>query len=268
MIYIGTAGWSIPKESRSKFPSSDSLLEAYAGVFNAVEINSSFYRPHQAKTYRRWAEGVPKEFRFSVKIPKVITHERRLKDSNELLKEFLDGCKNLGENLGPLLLQMPPSLAYEASVVATFLRNFRELFEGEVVVEPRHWTWFESEAIKVLQDHDMNLVEADPPVGQANAEDASGAVGYHRLHGAPHIYYSNYDKNFLDKLWDNLYSETVEAQKTVWCIFDNTALGHATENAFYLRSYIESMLKNVGRGPAGLLAYDKGKENAASDAGF
>src|ERR687894_400456 len=88
-IRIGTSGWSIPKAHDAPFRASGNHLERYASVFNAVEINSSFYRPHRPATYERWAASVPEEFRFAVKIPKAIPHERRLKEAGDLMGHFL-----------------------------------------------------------------------------------------------------------------------------------------------------------------------------------
>src|SRR6476620_9198879 len=88
-VYVGCAGWSIPKEHAGRFPAGGSHLERYAGRFNAVEINSSFYRPHRPETYARWAASVPESFQFAVKIPKEMTHTRRLRDVADPLARFL-----------------------------------------------------------------------------------------------------------------------------------------------------------------------------------
>src|SRR5882757_510271 len=80
-VWIGCAGWSIPTHLADRFPATGTHLERYASRFNAVEINSSFYRPHQTKTYSRWADSTPADFRFSVKLPQEITHRRRLVDA-------------------------------------------------------------------------------------------------------------------------------------------------------------------------------------------
>ena len=102
-IRIGTAGWSIPKEHAAAFPVAGSHLERYGAVFNAVEINSSIYRPHRTATYERWAASVPEDFRFAIKVPKAITHERRLKDVGDLLYRFLSEAGGLGPKLGQLV---------------------------------------------------------------------------------------------------------------------------------------------------------------------
>src|SRR6476661_8928978 len=116
-IYVGVAGWPIPKPHAGLFPVEGSHLKRYAGRFNAVEINSSFYRPHRPATYARWAASVPADFRFAVKVPKVATHERRLVDVNDVLDSFLAEATQLGERLGPLLVQLPPSLSFSADIV-------------------------------------------------------------------------------------------------------------------------------------------------------
>src|SRR3954469_14763579 len=105
-LRIGTAGWSIPKEHAAPFPTTGSHLERYGAVFNAVEINSSFYRPHRRATYERWAASVPADFRFAVKVPKAVTHEHRLKDVGDRLDRFIAEVGGLGPTRGPLLVQM------------------------------------------------------------------------------------------------------------------------------------------------------------------
>ncbi|MCF5397969.1 DUF72 domain-containing protein, partial [Pseudomonas syringae] len=95
-VYIGCAGWSLAREYWPDFPEQGSHLQRYASRFNAVEINSSFYRPHRAQTYARWAQAVPAGFRFSVKMPKLITHEHRLRECETVLTTFLSQCTALG----------------------------------------------------------------------------------------------------------------------------------------------------------------------------
>src|ERR1041385_8233570 len=106
--YIGCAGWSIPTAHARLFGDGGSMLARYATRFNAVEINSCFYRPHQRKTYQRWADSVPADFRFSVKIPKLISHELALRHSGAALDRFLGEVGGLSDKLAGVLLQMPP----------------------------------------------------------------------------------------------------------------------------------------------------------------
>jgi uncharacterized protein YecE (DUF72 family) len=109
-LRVGTAGWSVPSRYAAEIPPGGSHLERYARRLNAVEINSAFHRPHQRKTYERWARSAPAGFRFSVKLPKVMTHEQRLADCGELLDRFVAEVAGLGDKLGVLLVQLPPNL--------------------------------------------------------------------------------------------------------------------------------------------------------------
>ena len=127
---IGTAGWGIPRRHAHAFPGAGGHLERYARVLPAVEINSSFYRPHRPATYARWAASVPPGFRFAAKVPRAVTHERRLVDAAEPLARFLGEVAALGPALGPLLVQLPPSLRYDGAVAERFLGLLRGRFAG------------------------------------------------------------------------------------------------------------------------------------------
>ncbi len=118
---IGTAGWALPPDVRDRFAAGATQLERYASRFNCVEINSSFYRPHRASTYERWARTVPDDFRFALKVPKEITHVRRLVDVDDEVERFLDASAALGHKRDVLLVQLPPSFAYDDVVVPAFL---------------------------------------------------------------------------------------------------------------------------------------------------
>jgi uncharacterized protein YecE (DUF72 family) len=231
---IGTAGWSIPKQHAHAFPCTGSHLERYARALPAVEINSSFYRPHRTATYARWAASVPTDFRFAVKVPRAVTHERRLVDAAEPLAPFLDDIAALGLTLGPLLVQLPPSLRYDGTAVERFFGSLRERFAGEVVCEPRHASWFTDLAEACLSAFRVARVAADPAVVPRAAEPGgwTGLV-YIRLHGSPKMYRSAYPPEALDRTAQRLRAALDEGQ-TCWCIFDNTALGEATANALDL----------------------------------
>jgi uncharacterized protein YecE (DUF72 family) len=232
--YIGTAGWSIPRPNQADIPPGESLLARYAQVFPGVEINSTFYRPHRAAAFERWAASVPRSFRFSVKIPNTITHDQRLVGSAKLLTAFLAGVAPLGQRLGCLLVQLPPSLAFNARVARTFFTTLRKQFDGGVALEPRHTTWFVDRADRLLNDFRIARVAADPPRAEGDGEPGGWpGLAYFRLHGSPHIYVSRYDDDYLDTL-----AKTLKALRRrripTWCIFDNTTLGAATANALSL----------------------------------
>jgi uncharacterized protein YecE (DUF72 family) len=230
-IHVGTAGWSLPREAQPAFPAEGTHLERYAARLPAVEINSSFYRPHRPSTYARWAASVPPAFRFAVKVPKTITHAARLVDGEPLLDAFLAEATALGDRLGCLLVQLPPSLAFDAAVAGRFFRALRGRFDGDVAIEPRHATWFVDEAEALLRESRVARVAADPPRDPRDGVPAGWAgLVYYRLHGSPRIYYSDYDATYLATLAERLAAHA-RTGTAVWCIFDNTALGAATANA-------------------------------------
>jgi uncharacterized protein YecE (DUF72 family) len=225
---IGCAGWSIDRESAARFPAGDSHLERYAQVLNAAEINSSFYRPHQPQTYERWAASVPDDFRFSVKLPRSITHDARLAGIEELLAAFADQSAGLGAKLGCVLVQLPPSLALERTLADAFFAALGARFGCMIACEARHGSWFGDDATALLQTHGVTRVIADPPAREPGPYVPTSGAVYARLHGSPRMYYSSYDDAYLDSV------ATYVADKQAWCIFDNTASGAALSNALTL----------------------------------
>ncbi|MFY0731972.1 DUF72 domain-containing protein [Pseudomonas sp. NFX15] len=227
-IYIGCAGWSVAREHAAAFPGEGTHLQRYASRLNGVEINSSFYRPHRQQTYARWADSVPRGFRFCVKVPKQITHERRLAGCEQRLETFLAQCSGLGERLGCLLVQLPPSLAFDEAVTERFFTALREQYRGAVVLEPRHVTWASAEPVLIA--YGIAQAAVDPSrIGTDTTPRGAPGMEYWRLHGSPHLYYSPYDSQYLASLAARL--KTAAARSSVWCIFDNTASGAALSNA-------------------------------------
>jgi uncharacterized protein YecE (DUF72 family) len=229
-IYVATAGWAIPRAHAPSFPAAGTGLERYAAGLGAVEINSTFYRRHQPETFARWRASVPAGFRFAVKLPRSITHDARLAGVRPALEDFFDDVRPLGRKLGPVLVQLPPSLVYEGRRAAAFFRVLRSIHGGPVVCEPRHESWFGRGAERLLVEHDVARVLADPPqpAGAAVAGGA-GSLVYLRLHGSPHRYYSEYGDARVAEL--AAQARAAARGALVWCVFDNTASGAATGDA-------------------------------------
>lgn len=235
-VLIGCAGWALGSKDAASFPTQGSHLERYAQVFTSVEINSSFYRSHQPKTYARWADSVPDAFRFSVKMPRTITHESRLQRCEEILPGFLEEVAHLGTKLGCILVQLPPSLALRMNEAARFFSLLRTHTSVAVACEPRHASWFTSAGASVLHDAGIVLVQADPPpVAEVYDHSDDLPTLYIRLHGAPEIYYSTYSDEFIAAIAGRM-RRAHEHNGTAWCIFDNTARGAAIPNALTLMS--------------------------------
>jgi uncharacterized protein YecE (DUF72 family) len=232
---IGCAGWSIAGAVQDNFAPEGSHLERYARVLPAVEINTSFYRSHRPVTYARWRDTVPDSFRFSVKIPRVLTHELRLQKANDFLVQFTDEVSNLQEKLGCLLVQLPPSLRYDESVAGRFFDKLRTLTSVPVVCEPRHASWFEEDAAQMLAGLEVGYVIADPPAVELPVPAVDIGTLYIRLHGSPVMYRSAYSEEVLQRLYEDM-TQHMHAGKRVWCIFDNTASDAAVPDALSLLS--------------------------------
>lgn len=238
-FYIGTPGWALPRDSGREFHGTGTHLQRYSRVFNAVEINSTFRRPHKRSTYERWAAATPTGFRFSVKAPKEITHVQGLKNTREPLAHFLEEVSALGDKLGPILFQLPPSLQFDGLVAGRFLELLVGLHSGLSALEPRHESWFEKEPEKLLKKFRIARVSADPALVPSAAEPGGwGLLVYFRLHGTPHVYFSSYSADFLQNLAARILK--MAQHSMVWCIFDNTAAGAASMNAFTLTQAVSS----------------------------
>ncbi|HEX2207732.1 MAG TPA: DUF72 domain-containing protein [Longimicrobium sp.] len=231
---VGCAGWTLPREVQHRFPAGGSHLERYSVHFPAVEINSSFHRPHRPSTYARWAASVPQGFRFCAKVPKTITHQLRLLDADDAVDAFLAEAAGLGNALACLLVQLPPSLAFGAETADRFFAALRARTDVAAVCEPRHPGWFTADADALLQRWKVARVAADPArVPEAAEPGGWRGLAYYRLHGSPRVYYSAYGAAYLDALAARIRQD-VDAEREAWCIFDNTAAGAAMANALEL----------------------------------
>jgi uncharacterized protein YecE (DUF72 family) len=238
-LHIGTAGWGVPSEHAEAFPVEGSHLQRYAQRLSAVEINSSFHRLHRRAVYERWAASTPPDFRFAVKVPKTMTHENALADCATLIDLFAEQIAGLGDKLAVLLIQLPPSAALKRRTADTFFRRLRKTIDVPLVLEPRHLSWFEPKVDAWLAERRIARVAADPipkRVPRESGADAPGGwngLSYYRWHGSPRIYFSDYSTERLEALRKRVAEER-RAGRAVWCMFDNTAGGHAIGNALWL----------------------------------
>jgi uncharacterized protein YecE (DUF72 family) len=234
MARIGTAGWSIPRIHAAHFPEQGSHLERYASVFSAVEINTSFYRPHRVRTYEKWAAAAPDTFRFSVKAPKTVSHAPMSDDVAANLDALFAEVAGLAEKLGVILIQLPPKRAFVADEAASLLSAFRERTTTRIALEPRHASWFAPDADELLRSLEIARVAADPP--RAEGADRPGGwdgLIYFRLHGSPDIYRSPYGEARLGDVARSLRDATKRGREA-WCIFDNTTSYAAAGDALIL----------------------------------
>jgi uncharacterized protein YecE (DUF72 family) len=228
-IHVGCAGWAVPKALADRFPAEGSHLERYSARLPAVEINSSFRDYHLPRTYARWAAATPADFHFAVKMHQELTHVTRLEDPS-LLGPFLEPVRELGNKLGPILIQLPPSLGFDRQVARRFFTALRRRFDGGVACEPRHADWFTGEVEAFLVEFQVARVAADPARRPEGLHPAGWpGVVYYRWHGAPKIYTSSYPDAALDEIAERVTAAPATADR--WCIFNNTAEHAAAANA-------------------------------------
>ena len=178
---------------------------------------------------------MPPGFRFAVKLPKAITHERRLIDCADPIARFADEVDGLAAKRGPILVQLPPSFAFDAGVVEGFFDLIGDALAGPIACEPRHPSWFEPEADDLLAAREVARVAADPArVPAAALPGGWRGLTYARWHGSPAMYRSSYDSPALAD-----HAALASGPGERWSIYDNTTLGAATPNALALRELLE-----------------------------
>jgi uncharacterized protein YecE (DUF72 family) len=237
-IRVGLAGWSNPPAQRIARRPDQTHLSCYAAHFSCVEINSSFYRPHQGATYARWRDETPAQFRFSVKMPRSITHESHLKRCSAEIASFYEEIAHLQPKLAVVLVQLPPSLEFNGRMVRAFFKTVPRVRGTKLVCEPRHESWFTKASEDALEDAGVSRVAADP-ARFPGAEVPGGArrFAYFRWHGTPRLYYSKYTEPQLA-----IFAATIKRSKAteIWCVFDNTALHAAWDDALQFMSVLGS----------------------------
>jgi uncharacterized protein YecE (DUF72 family) len=237
-VYIGTAGWALPRIHQAHFGANGTHLERYSAVFSATEINSSFYRPHRLSTYERWAASTPEHFRFSVKAPKTVSHAIGL--ATPELDAFFAESAGLGAKLGSILIQLPPKRAFVEADARQLLSAFRDRTNCGIVLEPRHASWFTEEVNDLLVDLKVARVAADPPrAPRADIPDGWSGLTYYRLHGSPVIYRSEYGEQRLKSIAQSVLA-AMKSGSEPWCIFDNTTSYAATGDALGLLRAVDA----------------------------
>ena len=274
MIRVGTSGWAYPEWRGSWYP--DGLpqrrqLEYLAGLLPTVEINGSFYSLQRPSTYRNWFERTPDDFCFAVKGGRFITHLKRLRDPEiPLANFFASGVLALDGKLGPVLWQLPATVAFDLDLVAEFLAALprtasaaAELAERHSAALPEDRTWltvtrdrplrhaievrhesFRTEVFSdLLREHDIALVASDGGESWPYFEEITAGFGYFRLHGHTELYVSEYTEQALEG-----WAATIRnwaGQGDVYVYFDNTAAVAAPRDA----QRLDALLSRLSQSP-------------------
>jgi uncharacterized protein YecE (DUF72 family) len=183
VLWVGTSGWQYRDWRGQFYPGGlpqRQWLAHYCAGFDTVELNNSFYRLPAADAFRRWREQVGPGFCFAVKASRYLTHIKRLRDPSEPVARLLGRARELGEALGPVLLQLPPTLAADPDLLDRALREFPA--DIRVAVEPRHRSWWTDDVRAVLEKHGAALAWADRRSRAVTPVWSTAEWGYLRLH--------------------------------------------------------------------------------------
>lgn len=240
-VRIGTSGWAYRHWLGRLYPRdlpARRHLEHYARRFPCVEVNSTYYRLPPASVFEAWRAAAPPGFRFVVKAPGEITHEKRLVGAERDVEEFLDRVRLLGDHLGPVLFQLPPG--FHADVKR--LRAFLDLLPDGLrcAFELRHRSWYAHDVRQMLERRGAAWVVHD--YGRRGSPVwTSASWVYLRLHGPSGRYRGAYEVETL-LAWAQQVLEWLKEGREVWCFFNNDERGKAVRNAMGLRGLLEEGL--------------------------
>lgn len=231
--HIGCSGFYYKEWKGFFYPSTlpqKKWFEFYAQHFNTIEINNTFYRFPEQKLFDNWYGKALPNFMFSVKVPKIITHLQKFRDTEKLLHDFyIIAREGLKEKLGPVLFQLPPSLKYDEGLLQNMMAQMNVLYQN--VIEFRHISWWRKEVFAALKKAHIVFCGVSYP-GLISDAVTDLPTSYYRFHGVPKLYYSSYDETFIQHIAQQMAkSETKEA----YVFFNNTAEGAAIENAKFLQ---------------------------------
>lgn len=234
-IRIGTSGWTYKHWQTIFYPDKwpkSRWLEYYVRHFDTVELNASFYRLPNPTTFQNWKTKTPDNFLWAVKASKFITHTKRLQNTAEPLDRLYSLTAGLGEKLGVILFQLPPTLPFDEKI----FRDFCESLDPKVrhALEIRHPSWINNQAFGILTEFNIALCVSDTAGRYPSSEIITADFAYIRLHGSRKLYASEYSEEEL-RTW----AEKVDAwNKDAFIFFDNDYEGHAVKNAKRLKEML------------------------------
>jgi uncharacterized protein YecE (DUF72 family) len=234
-VRIGTCGWQYDDWRDAFYPhdlAKTSWLAEYSKTFDTVECDNAFYRLPKRETFEKWATMLPDGFTMAVKASRFLTHVKRLKDPDEPVQRLLEACGGLGDRLGPILVQLPPTMKADVERLDACLACFPG--SVRVAVEPRHDTWWTDGVRRTLERHKAALAWSDR-LGKAVAPMwRTAAWGYVRLHQGRDDFPPDYGKPVLRR-WLRHIDETWPDRDDVFVYMNNDPGAAAIRNALTLQ---------------------------------
>ena len=246
--YVGTSGWSYddwvvrfyPEDVRKK-----DWFEYFVKHFSTVELNATYYRLFPAKTFQLWHDKAPKNFTYAVKMWRMVTHLKRLRDADDATQTVLERAALLGRNLGPILVQLPPSLRRDDELLDEYLLVLRHIRQAigmrmKFAFEFRHASWMDDAVYAILKRHRAALCLPDGPQPEWPRVVTSNFT-YVRFHGRP-----NTDSMYTEPMlaeWAQWMKPKLSSGIDVYAYFNDDYKAHAVVNARQLRELLK--VKNL-----------------------
>jgi uncharacterized protein YecE (DUF72 family) len=233
-LRVGTSGWYYDHWKELFYPAGlakSKWFEHYAGHFDTVEINNTFYHLPKEQSVQRWHDLAPRDFLYAVKANRYITHIKKLKDSVEPLQRFFDRVGLLKYKLGPILYQLPPSLHKDLDRLETFVKLLPR--SKTAVFEFRHESWYSDDTFNLLRKFGVGFCIHDMP-GKESPRVVTADIVYIRFHGTTGRYAGSYPKSQLQD-WAKWLKEQAKTARGIYAYFNNDIGGHAIKNARQLR---------------------------------
>jgi uncharacterized protein YecE (DUF72 family) len=237
---IGCSGWEYKHWRNDFYPVSIARtrwFDHYAQLFDTVEINNTFYRLPERSTFVAWAARAPRDFLYSIKASRFLTHMKKLKDPEEPLERLFSRMNALGGHLGPVLYQLPPGWKLDRERLEHFLQALPHGFRH--VMEFRDPSWYSDDVMRMLERYGVALCLHDMR-GSATGRERVGPFVYVRFHGASGTYSGSYPDSRLGD-WATWLGLQQRSGADVYGYFNNDVGGHAPRNALTLRRLMEEM---------------------------
>ncbi|GHC34622.1 DUF72 domain-containing protein [Streptomyces cinnamoneus] len=249
-LLVGTSGWQYKDWRGDLYPADlpqRLWLEEYAASFATVENNNAFYRLPTPETFADWHDRTPAGFVMAVKASRYLTHIKRLRDPEEPVERLLRHAAGLGDRLGPVLLQLPPTLHADAALLDAALRCFPR--RVRVAVEPRHGSWWTDEVRAVLEGRGAALCWADHDSRPVTPLWRTADWGYVRFHSGRAQPWPRYGRQALTT-WAGRLADTWPERADVYAYFNNDPGGAAVHDAVVFARAAARRHRTVSRTPA------------------
>jgi uncharacterized protein YecE (DUF72 family) len=238
--HIGCSGFSYKEWKEEFYPkglAQTKWFHYYTQHFDTLELNVTFYRFPTVNSLKGWYEKAPEGFSFSAKVPRSITHFKKFADTERMIGDFYNLLREgLKEKLACVLFQLPPTLTYSEEVLEKIISQLDPSFNN--VIEFRHESWWRKNVQAFLQKRNISFSGVSFP--KISNEDAviNTSLCYYRFHGVPKLFYSEYDKTFIEKIYEQIKKNKKVTSAFIY--FNNTASLAALHNAKYFQELISN----------------------------